>query len=172
MKKSSILLIIALLPAFVHAQPSQRDRDESGPRPQMREGMRPGGPGMPGGPVGPGRPDMPQIDPETAQLMMLGRLIQMEPAQLDNLEAAITRVRQMSAREKLEVLAKIEELREERTSGAQDRTRQWQDIPEEARREYGRRLQEMSPEERAKHRESMRNLSPEERAERVRRSQP
>lgn len=163
-KKPIIILVLALIPALAYSQPAQRGPSAEGSKPETRERVRPGSEA---------RPTRPQVDPETAQLFMLGRLVQMEPAQLDNLEKAIDKVRQMSAREKLEVLAKIEELQEQNRSRFQDRARQWQEgIPEEARREYGRRLQEMTPEQRAEHRKAMRELTPEERAERIRKGQP
>lgn len=162
-KKIILILALALLPTLTQAEPAEKSQAPDKPKAETRErAPRPG-------PRPEGRPERPPLDPETAQLFMLGRLIQMEPEQLDNMEKAIAQVRNMSDQEKQEVLEKIKAIQGENRARFQENARRWQQsIPEEARQEYGRRLREMTPEERAEHRKAMRKLTPEERAEAIR----
>lgn len=138
---------------------------------------RPGdGPGRPGpdgvfrGPGGPGESfgDRALLTEEERELIILGRLLRMSPEELDNLSAAIEKVRSMDEAEKEALNAKLENLREEKRSQIQERLREWQSIPPEQRREIGQAMRNLTPEERQALREELRDLEPEERVARIR----
>jgi hypothetical protein len=174
MNNTSRLLLLSLLvfPLALGAQQGPRGPGQGGPGPRATEGQRAERPERPNRAERPEQPAIPMrdsIDPETAEILMLGRLVEMPDQQLANLEEGIKRVRAMSPEEKEAIRNQIADLRSERRGNMAERMEAWQAVPEETRDRFGRALRQMTPQERQNLRERMRDMSPEERRDEMRR---
>lgn len=139
--------------------------DRPGPRGQF------GGPGQRGPVGGPDRPvfgDFANLSEEERELIVLGRLLRMSPEELDNLAAAIDKVRAMDEAEKAAVVEKLEDLRSEKRAQMQERRKAWESVPPEERREIAEAMRSLPPEERRTLMQELRDLPPEERLARIR----